>query len=1127
VSADSQHLPADHDHRRRIAADFTATLFVEAGAGTGKTHALVTRVLEMLGVGHLEDIRNLAAITFTEAAASELRDRIRSRLELAVRGGEAGDPSVGRWARALEVLDDAAISTLHGFAQRLLSEFPLEANLPPGFEVVDPIRAGIEFEERWEVFVDDVFADDELQPTLRRAFSMGARLDHLRDVAVSLHQHWDRLRNGPAEAHGPDTIDVTPLLAALDDALRLLPACPPDDLLVDYTEREVVPFFHDLSTTAAKAAKAAPDARPGEADEEALLDLLRVLVDDAPAIVGKNGKRSGIVAELRDQLKNAAAIYESLLADLRRDALLPLLDRVVAFTLSGAAERCHRGQLEFHDLLVLAVRLLADQSVRRVLTRRYTAVLIDEFQDTDPLQVELAVMLALLDPDVAPTQWDAAELRPGRLFLVGDPKQSIYRFRRADITVYEQAKAVLSGGVVPLSSNFRSRPGIIDWVNAVFGEMITFEAGAQPGFEPLVADRPDAEIGPAVRVLGTPHDRRVGEIREIEAAEIAAAIVQLKADNQQVVDEVDHSIRSLEYADIALLLPTRTSLSLLEQALERAGVPYRVESRSLVFGSDEVQELLAILQAIENPSDEVAIVAALRSPGFACSDVELAEFRRAGGRWRYPSTPPDGIDDDHPVVAGLRRLQGFHDEVPWRPVNELVDDVIRTCRLVELTIGRHRPRDHWRRYRLLLDEARAFVEAGGQSLGDFVAWVQLQADEQATRMETIVPETDDDAVRILTVHGAKGLEFPVVVLTGLNVGANIRHPNVLWNGDEPEVRIGTKDDRFETIGYHDASARERRLLELEQRRLLYVAATRARDVLFVSLHHKSSGPASPASEIWAMLDRTPHELVAIDEVSVTQPGLVGASEAIASPSPSANAGVDADVVAPDLGAELEAFKSARESLLQRAARPTAVAPTALAAGFAEPHDHPHERPPARRGRAGSSVGRAVHGVLQLIDLETFDDLAALARHQATAEGVPDRVETVEALARSALGSEPVSAARRSPRRWRELFVGAPMGGTVIEGYIDLLYEDDDGELIVVDYKTDQARTDGEIDESMQRYRLQGAAYAVALETVLDRPVREVFFVFCRPDTAVVRALGDLDAARAEVLARVADPVDRA
>ena len=249
-------------------------------------------------------------------------------------------------------------------------------------------------------------------------------------------------------------------------------------------------------------------------------------------------------------------------------------------------------------------------------------------------------------------------------------------------------------------------------------------------------------------------------------------------------DRADEGWRPTRFDDVAILVPTRTPLRQLERALDRHDVPYRIESRSLVWATEAVRELLSILAAIDDPGDDVAIVAALRSPGFACSDVDLLEWKLAGGRWDHQGAPPE--HDPPPTIPSPRAWP------PWRaitrngatcPVNALVERVIRERKLVELTFVQRRPRDHWRRLRFVVDQARAFVEAGGASLGDFVSWAQLQTDENATVIETPAPEPDDDAVRILTIHGSKGLEFPIVVLAGLSSKPNTAGPSVQFGVD--------------------------------------------------------------------------------------------------------------------------------------------------------------------------------------------------------------------------------------------------------------------------------------------------------------------------------------------------------
>ena len=448
----------------------------------------------------------------------------------------------------------------------------------------------------------------------------------------------------------------------------------------------------------------------------------------------------------------------------------------------------------------------------RALGRRHDLLLIDEFQDTDPLQVEIAMLLALSDPDLRPGPWSEAEVGEGRLFFVGDPKQSIYRFRRADIAVFDQVRRRFAGrGGVELRVNFRTVPSVLGWVNAVFGAVIgPDDTPGQPGYRPLDAARADVGEVPGVTLLGGEVDvPTVAALREHEARQVAAAVAGIPAAGWPVSVRgapAGADPRPARFADVAVLVPSRAILGELERALEARGVPYRIESRSLVFGTEEVRELLAVLQAVDDPADAVAVVAALRSPGLACADDALARFRLAGGVWN-PLAPVsdelrERLGDDDPVLAAMATLAGLHEDRLWCPVNELVARVIRRLSLVELTAAHRRPRDHWRRIRMVLAEARAFVEAGGEALADFVAHIEQQADERASRVESVVPDADDDAVRIVTIHGAKGLEYPIVVLAGLGSEYRAAIDRVLWTAEGVEIALGRQDgERFETPGY--------------------------------------------------------------------------------------------------------------------------------------------------------------------------------------------------------------------------------------------------------------------------------------------------------------------------------------
>ena len=332
------------------------------------------------------------------------------------------------------------------------------------------------------------------------------------------------------------------------------------------------------------------------------------------------------------------------------------------FVLDGAHERAQSGRLEFHDLLVLARRLVATRrDIRHLLHARYPRILLDEFQDTDPIQLEIAVRLTARPDDPAQdSDWRQLVPVPGRLFIVGDPKQSIYRFRRADIAQYLRAADQVGADQVHLTANFRSTSAVIDFVNDVFGRLITYQLDAQPAFGPLDACRRVDLLGHGtVTVLGSDvvdvslldeDEARLGDpemgaadaLRLVEARDVVATITTALADGWPVFDGALGTVRPCVPGDICVLLPTRISLPALEAEFRDAALPYRAENSSVVYASSEVRAVLLALRAADDPTDNLALVASLRSPLYGCSDVELWEWTAAGGTWGLWAPPPDG-----------------------------------------------------------------------------------------------------------------------------------------------------------------------------------------------------------------------------------------------------------------------------------------------------------------------------------------------------------------------------------------------------------------------------------------------------------------------------------------------------
>jgi ATP-dependent helicase/nuclease subunit A len=1070
----------DAPARAAVRERLDETVFLEAGAGSGKTTCLVQRFVALVDDGVPAD--RIAAITFTEKAAGELADRIRTQLQ----ERSAQSP---RCRAALADLDRAAICTLHAFAQRLLSAHPIEAGLPPRVGVLDEIGSQLAFEARWEAFVDRIIEDDELDRPLRLLLAAGARLDHLHEVATQLGANWDLVDERMGEPAAPEVppLDLSALLAAVDETVALGDACTD-------TGDKLLARLDELAGWAAELRAAV--------DDDARLTGL----GQAPSFRPRGRKENWPDCEaVRDRVRALEAERDRVRDAIQAACLRRIAHELAGFVVEAARARQHAGELEFHDLLVLARALLRHPdhgvAVRAALRQRYQRLLLDEFQDTDPIQVELAVLLASSDPDAAAKSWWEVEVDPGRLFFVGDPKQSIYRFRRADIGVFLRARDRLGARVEQLTTNFRTGAPLLAWVNHTFDQLIAEEPESQPAYVGLDPARTGPPSGPAVAFVGLaehPREWRADDLREAEAADVAAAVRRAVAEGWSVWDDDAHDWRGATWSDVAVLLPARTSLPMLERALERTGVPYRAETSSLVYGTGEVRDLLVIARAVEDPTDSLAVVAALRTAAFGCGDDDLYVWRHVhGGWWDHQRPAPAGAPADHVVARGLAWLGGLHRQRLWLSPSEVLERIVRERRLLEVAFVHHRPRDLWRRLRFVVDQCRAWEEAGGTTLRDYLAWARLQSAAGSRVVETVLPETDDQAVRILTVHGAKGLEFPVTVLSGMTSELARRRPGVqvlFPPGGGWALRL--KKD-LQTSEFQALIPVEEQMDRHERLRLLYVAATRARDHLVVSVHRKEGGGDRTGAELFHATGWEPSLVEALD--------LDGTDEPVAAPAPAPGP----DPVALPSPAEWERQHAAAlasgtrrlavsaTQLAEEAARAAeAEAEAGTAAGLQkDPRDL--DLPPWQKGRYGSAVGRAVHAVLQAVDLSTGDGLRAAAAAQAAAEGILGREAVIEALCRSALASDLVRRAA-GRRHWREVYVGVPHGEGVLEGYVDLLYRDDDG-LVVVDYKTDAWRTEADLDAKVARYRVQLDAYAGAVAEATGEPVARSQLLFLAAD----------------------------
>jgi len=1146
--------PTSDAAARRLITDtgLHRTLFVEAGAGSGKTTQLVERIANLV-VREGVRLSDIAAITFTEAAAAELQSKVRVRFEREAR--ETADPDRrARCEAAIADADLAAISTLHGFASRLLGEFSIDAHLPPRVTVLDEVSSQLAHEDRWARFVDRLYADPQHHELLLRAVGLDIALEQrypgqatFRDVADVLAQNWDRIDVIAATAPEPlAPLDLTAIDAAIDAIAALPSQCTdPDDKFLGHLLVTVLPQLEQLV----------------EVDDPARRLHLARSLRIGPGNGGRNAAWNGDVTAPKATVKSFGAAVDSVMSTVVDPVLKHLLVLTAREVLDAAHARRDEGGLEFHDLLVLGRELLrTSPGARSALHDRYRCLLLDEFQDTDPLQIDLATLIAATVAPGTPGSWDTLEVEAGRLFFVGDPKQSIYRFRRADIELFLSARDRFGGADrVGLVTNFRTVEPILDWVNDLFAAAMPDEVpGAQPAYERLEAVRapsPDGDHRPVL--LGGPHpDPKVlaPALREAEAADVADVLADIRdhPDAWPVFDRDTGAWRAARLSDVTVLVPTRTSLPYLRRSLATRAVPYRLATGTLVYDTQEVRDVLSALRAVDDPTDELSLVAALRSPLFACSDADLFTFHHAGGHWNFRAPVPPAVPDDHPVRAAFADLEALWRLRWWQGPADLVEALLRGRQADLLAFGDPRPKEVWRRLRFLVDQARSFEESVGGGLRAFLEWATLQGADGARVHEPMLAETDDDAVGIMTVHGAKGLEFPITVLSGMTTRPGGTRPgvSVLWGeADLPELRVNA---HVATADHEPRADIEQAMDRHEKLRLLYVATTRARDHLVVSCHHKAGDAATDtyAARIWRFFCGDDDPDVPDDHRVPTWRSWTPSGEGDAPPAPPLAA---PDVAAPDVAApevtapevtvdpppvdppadDRASWVRRRADLIDPQRRSSVTSATAIAARAQQIPEaaiegdaldvtadaDAEDGPVRRKGRTGSAVGRAVHATLELVDLADPADVRAHVEQQCELEAIADLADTVESMVVAALASPAVRLAAESPHH-KEMMVTAPVGDAVIEGYIDLLVERPDG-LVVVDYKTDSARSEAEIAAALDRYELQGAAYAVALEVVTGRPVVDCRFVFCNPGGAVERSVRDLRGATARVRASLA------
>jgi ATP-dependent exoDNAse (exonuclease V) beta subunit len=1055
------------------------TLLVEAGAGSGKTSVMAGRVAVLFS--HGVEPKNIAAITFTELAASELRHRIERfatalskgdvpvDLQQAFPGGVTNQQK-SNLARACAAFDQLGCTTIHGFAQALIKPYPAEAGIDPGADIVDPAEAELAFGEQYDAWLKQRLSIADADGLIAQMIlaDEGGCLKLIGSVAQFLRKNRDtscaqiswskqaieelvaavkRFETefsgiGFHEPHTGATCQALIDLVEILDASKLSAEFPSTEALI-----AALIFPRHESCFIEKGTKR--QLRNGTKWQEAAEKIGRKKAD---------GKRASDA--LLPHYDNCHSALEVLLGAIAGELLSRLCTEMRSLVADWRAYKRAAALMDFDDLLFTARDLLAGHpEVRKALSERYRHVLVDEFQDTDPLQTEILWLICGDECKGANGNALKRTLRPGALFMVGDPKQAIYRFRGADVNAYIAARSAIAvGSQLQITANFRSVEPILAFVNKRF-EQVLSEAAGQPGFSELSAVRKVDETAPAVMALDVvlPADKiGLPALRDAEAAAVADLCSRLVG-NLKVEDPQSKELRPCRFGDIALLAPAGTELWRFEEVLEDLAIPVATQAGKGFFRRQEIHDLIALTRALADPRDTLALGALLRGPLVGLTENELLDIVNGlpadpdrPGRLPMLTLRTEASLVQHPLARTvISDLQSLRRRTRTTTPYALLADAMTMLHV----------RPHLRqRFKtgaeravanvdLFLEFARAYDVRG---LRAFARDMRKNWEEDVGQAEGR-PDAEQESVALITVHAAKGLEWPVVIplnMTGKPYSGGGLMQDRANNLFSIPV-LGT-----EPVNYTGIKAMNEIEQERERVRLWYVAVTRARDLLVLPRH------ADLPKECWARLvELNVGELPAIDAGSL---GVRGTRKAKSEENPQPRA-----VFAEEAGR----IFAARQKMTWRQPSRSEVdngpsLPEAKIQG-AEPVEPTEIEPIAVVG--SSRRGIVLHKLMEeVITGETSDaavDLEARAAELLVHLGVNAASDPMTGLSPSELSATVLrtlalpAVSELRPRLVAELpvFGNSIASGEeiLVSGQADAVAVDEQGEIdVVVDWKSD-------------------------------------------------------------------------
>lgn len=1075
-------------------------LLIEAGAGTGKTTRLVKAILQALFIRRIP-LEEIVALTFTNKAAAELKERIVLALEDVSLAVSIENLRLKPWwpspepvlslsdlkdlsEAARTVLDRANISTIHSFAFSLLKRYPLAAGIDPDAEIDEKgLRYDELFSREWPLWLTQELG--EQAPREKEWLELLSKIT-LSQIHEAVHQLADF--EAPLETLKLSEERTQAVLKELHTEARALAAAHPGGLNADRLCRacEEIIGAHSSSpavTGGGPINTSNVDRPPTEALGG---DVLEAVLLDPGKPKSWNTQDLQRLKVLQAVAKNIAAGGERVIA-LLSELTHPF---IAHFRRTLLSEGC----LTHSALLFISREILKNHPpIRAALKRNIRFILIDEFQDTDPLQAELLLYLAEKEGQEVES-WEQVQLEPGKLFIVGDPKQSIYRFRGADIAAYERIGnlVVLQGGLrETLETNYRSQAQILHLVNQAFQKIIQPVPELSPPYISVAPHHPyeeekalhDVEIW-----LADSEEKQSVEDAQTTEAEHIAQWIKKAVEEKSLVPRLpsQEGRRSLLYRDIALIFRTYSPMDRFIEALRRHNIPFAVESERYFFTTPEVTDFINLLRAAANPEDTLSLVGFLRGSLGGMTDQDILRLRSED---KLEQTP---------------FLSDLHERLARQPLAEVLTHIFENSYLLEMAARSYHGDQtlaNITKFKRLLE---GFSTQGDLTLQGLLDKLDVFFDDDKIEGESPLADENFNAVRLLTIHKAKGLEYPVVFLPSLHSSLRPHKPEPFvydWRARQWGLSIAGFSNLDKLL--LDEQTRQRE--SAESNRILYVAMTRARERLILSagINLKTASSQSYFQRLLSAWDLSPETL---------REGKIQMAQASLSIKRLPRLAADRQETLRDEDSLLKdiQIKSFAQTWKEREAkwkhakdRATIVNPSHFGfrnsdIGFEKQDTNSEFRIPK------SEIGTLVHRFLELWDFtcKKCDMPARLRQIASPLQASAEVIDEAQKLLAGFIGSESYNEIAQSEILGREIpfFYGGGGGGgsqgssfkentsttststseVLTRGAIDILYKTPNGQLVIGDYKTGRIQ-----DEAV--YEPQKKAYTEAVQKATGQP----------------------------------------